>query len=172
MNVKGQNMLKEKTLMTSLMRYMEIDLLHVCLVLLLNHVALSRIDNQFFGASFALCPQSLTVTCLCSSPAILSLANVIYWRLLEFYLVQPLLAKHFLHSMLTLWAQMLLLVNSIVWGRCSTSTELVLHSDERTCVLSICSGFYSHTHGYLQCSCFQVVTSKVYHLLHHLLLQM
>ena len=117
--------------MTSLMRYMEIDLLHVCLVLLLNHVVLSRIDHKLSGASFALCPQSLTVTCLCISPAIiiLSLANVIYWRLLAFYLVQLLLAKHFLHSMLTLWAQVLLLVNSIVWRRCSTSTEFVLHSD-------------------------------------------
>ena len=54
----------------------------------------------------------------CISPAILSLANVIYWRLLAFYFVQALIAKHFLHSMSTLWAQLLLLVNSIVWGRC------------------------------------------------------
>ena len=77
---------------------MEIDLLHVCLVLLLNHVVLSRKDNKLFGASFVLCPQSLTVTCLCISPAIiiiLSLANVIYWSLLAFYFVQPFLTKPF-----------------------------------------------------------------------------
>ena len=102
--------------MTSLMRYMEIDLLHVCLVLLLNHVVLSRIDHKLSGASFALSPQSLTVTCLCISPAIitLSLANVIYWSLLAFYFVQPFLTKPFPpFSVESVGSLVLLLVNSI-----------------------------------------------------------